>query len=127
MIQEARVHNLPHGVVSPEGERQVTHPTAHMDAGKSLLDGPGSFDIGVGILVMLFNPCCHGENVRIEDEILRREADLLCQEGAGTLTYLHFSFICISLPLLVKRHYNHRRTVLPDEARLFKELLLPLF
>ena len=53
---------------------------------KRLLDLPRRLDEGDTIAIVLLDARCHGEDVRIEDDILGREAGVFGQElvGAGT-------------------------------------------
>ncbi len=66
----------------------------------------------------------HGEHIGIEDNVLRREADLLGQHLVGPGANLGLAGIGIGLALFIEGHDDHCRTIGTDLARLGDEFFL---
>ena len=62
----------------------------------------------------------------IEDDVLRREADLLGQDPVGARADLDLALDGVGLALFVEGHHHHRRAVAADQARLLLETSLRL-
>ena len=65
-----------------------------------------------------------GEDVRIEDDVLRREADFFGEDAVGARADFDAPLVAGGLPILVERHHDRRRAVAPHEPRVVLELLL---
>ncbi len=63
------------------------------------------------VVVVFFNTGRHGKDVRVENNVLRRETDFIDQHAVGTLTDFIFARFGIGLTLLVERHHHHRRAI----------------
>ncbi len=83
VIEERRVHRPAHRVVAAEGERDVAHAAGDLHAGEELLDLPRGLDEVHRVAVVLLDARADGEDVRIEDDVLRRHADLLGEQVIG--------------------------------------------
>ena len=66
------------------------------------------------------------ENIRIENDILRRKPDVLGQQLVRTPADRQFLFDGIGLAALVERHDNDSGPIAPDQARLTQELCFAL-
>src|ERR687885_2490749 len=75
---------------------------------------------------MLLDPGGDGEDVRVEDNILRREADLLGEDVVGAGADLDLLLLRVRLALFVEGHNDHGGAVILQEPRLSDELLLTL-
>ncbi len=75
---------------------------------------------------MLLDAGRHGEDVRVEDQILGREADLLDQKPVRALADRDLALGGLGLTLLVERHHDDTRAVAPHVPRLLEERLLAL-
>ena len=76
VVEEHRVHGLAHRLVAAEGERQVRHAARDVHERHLLLDAPRRLDEGEPVAVVLLDAGGDREDVGIEDDVLRREADL---------------------------------------------------
>ena len=76
------------------------------------------------VVVVLLDAGGDGQDVRIEDDVLRREADFLRQDAIGALADLDLALEAVGLAVLVEGHHHHRRAVTADQLRLAHELLL---
>ena len=76
VVQEDRVDRLAHRVVAAEGERDVRDAAGDQRAGQVLLDPAGGLDEVEPVVGVLLDAGGHGEDVRVEDDVLGREADL---------------------------------------------------
>ncbi len=79
MEQEHRVDCLAYGFVAAEGERDVGNAAGHMAVRQRVLDDAGGFDEVHRVVVVLFDAGGHGKDVRVEDDVFRRKANLLGQ------------------------------------------------
>src|ERR1039458_2368601 len=81
-----------------------THTLPHMHVRKILPDPARRLDEVDAVIIVLLHACGDGENVRIEDDVLGRKADLGCQNVVGALTNLGLALERVGLALLVERH-----------------------
>ncbi len=65
---------------------------------------------------MLLDAGGDGQDVRVEDDVLGREADLFGQQLVGPLADAHLAIGLGGLALLVERHHDDRRAVAADAA-----------
>ena len=73
---------------------------------------------------MLLDPGRDGENVRVEDEVLRRPA-VGRQQVVGAPADLDLALDGVGLPELVERHHDDAGAVAADRSRRLEERLLP--
>ena len=64
------------------------------------------------------------ENVRVKNNVLRREPDLLDQQVVGAPADSRAPLKRIRLAAFVKRHHHHRRAIAADQLRLVQKLFL---
>ena len=121
VIEEHRMHRLAHPLIAAKGEGEVRHAARHMHVRQLGLDAARGIDIGAGVVVMLLDAGGDGEDVRIEDDVLGREADLLGQEIVGALADLEFALGRFRLALLVEGHDHDGGAVAADFARMLEE------
>ena len=121
VIQEHAVHGLTHRIVATERKRHIADATAHHRVRQLRLDQTGGFDKRQPIAVVFLDACSHRKNVRIENNIFGREANLLGQNLVGARTDRNLALDAIGLTLLVERHDHHRRTITPHFLRLRDE------
>ena len=62
------------------------------------------------------------KNIRVENNVARRKANLLREDVVGAFANFDFALEGVGLTLLVKRHDNRRRAIAHDFARVFDEL-----
>ena len=123
VVEERGVHRLADGLVAAECEREVRDAAARPGAGAALLDEGQRLDERLGELVVLLDPRCDGQHVRVEDEVLGREPGLLGEQPVRPLADLDLSLDRVRLALLVERHDDDRGAVAPDLASVLQELL----
>ena len=126
VIEEGGVHGLAHGVVAAEGEADVAEAAADEHAGQLGLDAPGGLEVGQGVLVVLLNARADGEDVGVEDDVLRREADLPGQQVVGAVGNGDALIDRLGLAVLVEGHDDDRRAITPGQPRLAQEFGLAL-
>ena len=81
VIEEHRVHRLAHGLVAAEREGKVRHAAGDMRVRQVLPDPARRLDEGDAVVVVLLDAGRDREDVRIEDDVFRREADLVRQDA----------------------------------------------
>ena len=73
---------------------------------------------------MFFNAGGNGKNIRIENNVFRREAHFLPEQIVGALADFCFARESVSLTLFIKRHHDSRRAIALAQRRLPQELSL---
>ena len=124
VIQEHRVHGLAHGLVAAERERHVAHAAGDVRVRAALADLARGFDEVHAVAVVLLDAGGDREDVRIEDDVFGREADLLHQQLVAALADLDLALERIRLALLVEGHDHHGRAIGLHLARMREERLL---
>ena len=71
---------------------------------------------------MLVDPGRDGEDVRVEDHVLGREAGLLDEQPVRALADRDLALDGVGLALLVERHHDDAGAVAAHRARLLEEL-----
>ncbi len=125
MVEEDGVHRLAEGVVAAEGEAQVRDAAARPRAGAALLDPRQRLEEVARVGVVLLDPGRHRQDVRVEDQVLGREA-LGRQEVVRATADLDSPGNVGRLALLVERHHDDARAVVANPPRLLEERLLAL-
>ena len=126
MVEEDRVHGFAQKIVATERERQVRHAARHMGVGQSRADLRRRLDEVEAISVVRLDAGCHGENIRIEDDVFRREADNFRQDTVGARADLDLALFRVRLALFVESHDDDRRAVAPHDLRVRDEGRLAL-
>ncbi len=78
------------------------------------------------VVVVLLHPGRDREDVRIEDDVLRREADPVHQDVVGALADRALALEGVGLALLVERHDHDRRAVAAHDLGVLDECRLAL-
>ena len=81
VVQEHGVDGLAHRVVAAEGEAHVGNAARDLGARQVLLDPARGVDEVDGVVVVLLDAGGDGEDVRVEDDVLGREVDLVDQHA----------------------------------------------
>ena len=126
VVEERRVHRLPHGVVAAEGEGEVGDAAGGESARAALLDQLDGFDECLAEEIVLFHPRGHGEDVRVEDDVVGPEARLSREQVVGAAADRDLALDRLRLPLLVERHHDDAGAEAADVGRLLEECLLPV-
>ena len=121
------MHRFAHRVVTTERKRNIADAAADFRQRQVLLDPARRFDKVDGVVVVLFDARADGEDVRVEDDILRRKSHLLGEDLVGAGAHLDFSLVGIGLADLVESHNDNRRAVAAHESRLRDEFFFALF
>ena len=124
--QEHRVDRLADGVVPPERERHVRDTAGDVHPGKVLLDPGAGLDEVDPVGRVLLDTGRQREAVRVEDDVLGREADLFGQDPVGAPADLLAALQVVGLTLLVEGHHDDGGAVLAAQPCFADELLLAL-
>ena len=125
MVQERRMHRLPHPVVAAEREGNVGDSARNPGVGQVRLDPPNRLDVVDRVPRVRLNPGRYREDVRIEDDVLRRHPDLVHEQVVGPAAHRDAAFERIGLPLFVEGHHDDRGAVRAGLDGLFAERGLP--
>ena len=97
---------LAHAVVAAEGEGEVRDAARDVHAGTALLDQRRGVDEVLRVVGVLLDAGRDGENVRIEDDVLGREADLVDEELVGAFADLDLALGRVGLAVFVEGHHD---------------------
>ena len=86
-----------------------------------LFDPCDGLDEVHGVVVVFLDAGCDRKDIRIEDDVLGREAGPVHQNVVAAFADFGLAFKCIRLALLVKCHHHRRSTVSPDQSGMFDE------
>ena len=86
-----------------------------------LLDLARRLDEGDAVVVVLLDAGRDGEDVRIEDDVFRRKADLFRQQLIGALADRNLALDRVGLALLVEGHDDDGGAVAQNLARMLEE------
>ncbi len=113
-------------VIAAEREAHVRHSARRPTAGQLALESLDRLDERDRVVVVLLHAGRNGEDVRVEDDVLRPEPDHLRQQAVGTLEDRDAPLDGVCLALLVERHHDDRGAVAAGQAGLPQELVLAL-
>ncbi len=80
-----------------------------------------------GVVVVFINAGRHGEDIRVKNDIFRRETDLFRQDFISAAADLDFTRSRIRLSDLVKGHHHYRRAVTPHQPGVMNKGFYALF
>mmetsp|Transcript_108378 Transcript_108378/g.271656 ORF Transcript_108378/g.271656 Transcript_108378/m.271656 type:complete len:248 (+) Transcript_108378:781-1524(+) len=124
MVQEHAVHGISHRVEPTEGEGQVAQSSTERYARASAFDLRHGIDEVNAVAVVLRQPRGNRQHVAIENDVLRREVQLLAQQLVAALANPHLVLKCGGLTLLIEGHDHHSSTKAHHQLGLPQELLL---
>ncbi|CNV29953.1 Uncharacterised protein [Salmonella enterica subsp. enterica serovar Bovismorbificans] len=107
VVEEYRVDSLTYRVVAAEREGHVRHAAGDQRVRQLAFDVFTSADKVLRVVVVLFNTGGDGKDIRVEDDVFRREAHLFSQNPVRPTANLDFTLAGIGLPLLIKSHHHH--------------------
>ncbi len=122
VVQKHRVNRFAHRIIAPEGERHVGYTTAHTGVGQVFPDPAGGLNEIHRVVVVLVNAGGNGKNIRVKNNVLGREAHFVDQNAIGTFADFFLARRGIGLTIFIKRHYDHRCTILATKSGALNEL-----
>ena len=125
VIQKSSVNRLAHRVVAAKGKGHIADAAADQRVRQLPLNQAHRLEVGQGVLVMFLNARTHGENIGVENDVLRRKPHLLREQAIGAPADAEFARHAVRLPFLVKGHHNHRRAIAPRQPRLAHKFRFP--
>ena len=121
VIQEHGVDRLAHRIVAAKRERHVRHAAAHLRVRQVFLDPARRVDEVDGVVVVLFDARRDREDVRVEDDVFRREAHFVHEEIVRALADLRLALEGVGLALFVEGHHHGGRAVAANQRRVVTE------
>src|SRR5215217_60090 len=94
--------------------------------GQVFLNPACSIDKIYRIIIVFFQTRSNRQDVRVENDVLRRKAQFIDQDIIRPRTDLYSSLIIVGLSLLIKSHYHHGSTVVHNLAGTFPEFIFTL-
>ena len=113
--------------ITTEREGHVTHTTGDLGVRQILSDVLTAVDEVHSVVVVFFDTGSNGKDVRVEDDVLWQEADLIHQNAVGTLTDFVLTRFGIRLAGFIKGHNDHGGTVALAAFCFFDELVFTFF
>ena len=120
------MHRLPYRRVPAKGERNIAQPATRFTSWHCFFDLTNRLNKLHRIVVVLLNTRGHRQNIRVKNNILRRQARFLRQELISSSANGYLSLCICRLPLLIKSHDNDRRTIPANFSCLLQKYFLTL-
>mmetsp|Transcript_4876 Transcript_4876/g.16886 ORF Transcript_4876/g.16886 Transcript_4876/m.16886 type:complete len:474 (+) Transcript_4876:1973-3394(+) len=124
VVEERAVERAAHRLVAAEREGEVGHAARNLGARAHTLDLAGGVDEVDAVVVVLLHTGADGEDVRVEDDVLRVEAHLLHEDAVGARADANLLRLRGRLALLIERHHHNGGAVALDELPVADELVL---
>ena len=105
------MHGLAHRIVAPERKGNVADAPADFGPRQVGLDPFRRPDEIHRVIRVFLHARADGQHVRIENNVLWREADFLHQQVVGAPADFGFALEGVRLPAFIERHHHHRRAV----------------
>ena len=127
VIQKDGMNGFARRIIATERETHIGDTTADFGMRQVLAYPARSLDKVNRIIVVLFDASSDGEDIRIKDDVLRREINLVDQQPIGA--FADFPLACkrIRLALLVKGHHDHSGAVTTTKRGLTQEFGFAFF
>ena len=123
-IQKRGVHRFANTIIASERKLDVADATAESLHRADLLDSTNRFNEVDGVIVVLLDSRGHGQDVRIEDNVLGGESRPVRSAVVGPLANSNFVVHLGCLPLFVKGHHDDCRPVAADQPGAGEKFLL---
>ena len=127
VIEKRAVHRLAHGIVAAKTKRHVRHAAADFRVRQIFFDPARGFDEIHGVVIVLLDARADGEDVRIENNVLRRKADFVHQNLIGAFADADLVRERRGLALFVKRHDDHGCAVFQNFRACSRNFASPSF
>ena len=127
VIKKRGVHGLANLVVAAKAERDVRDAAADLRVRQVGLDPARGVDEVDRVVVVLLHAGGNGEDVRIEDDVFGRKADLVDQNPVGALADADLVLVSRGLALFVEGHHHHRRAIFQHRSGVLAKLLFAFF
>ena len=85
------------------------------------------FDKVHRVVIVLVDPRCDGENIRVENNVFGRKANLFGEDLVSAGTDFDLARFGIRLALFIERHHNHGCSVAAHQFGLLDEFVLAFF
>ena len=121
VVEEDGMDRFAHLVVAAEGKRNVADAAGGVAAGKLGRYPAHRVDEVAAVCIVGVDAGGDGEDVGVEDDVLRRQAGFLHQQAMAAPHDGLAAFQRIRLPVLVEGHHHHRGAVALAQPRLFQE------
>ncbi len=121
--QEHRVDRLTHRVVAAERERHVGDAARGQRVRQLVTDIGAGVDKVDGVVVVLFDTGGDREDVRVKDDVFRREADFIDQDVVGAFADFFFARLGVGLAGFIEGHHHHGGAVALAQLGVVNELL----
>ena len=127
VIKKCGVHGLAHLVIASEAERDVGDAAADLRVRQVGFDPARGVDEVNRVVVVLLHAGGNGEDIRIEDDVFGRKANLVDQYPVGALADADLVLVSRGLALLVESHHHHRRAIFENGGGVLAKLFFAFF
>ncbi|VVN75804.1 hypothetical protein PS685_05292 [Pseudomonas fluorescens] len=114
---------LTNRVVATERERYVGYTARGQGIGQFVADICTGIDEVHSVVVVFFDAGGHGEDVRVENDVFRREAHFVDQNVVGAFADLFLARFGVGLAGFVEGHHHHGGAVALAQLGVLNELL----
>src|ERR1700722_15598851 len=127
VVEERRVDGLANDVVAAKTKGNVGDTAAYSRERQVGFDPARGIDVVDRVIVVLLHARGNGQDIWIEDDVFRREADLINQNPVGALADTNLFRISCRLTLFVESHHDDSSAIFQDGRRMLAERLFPFF
>ncbi len=127
VVEEGCMHGLAHRVVAPKREGDIRESAAGAGTGAALFDFAHGFDEVDGVVVVFLHAGGDSEDVEVENDVLRIEADFVGEDFVGAFGDGYLVSLCGGLPGLVEGHDDDSGSVAADGAGLLAKFVFAAF
>ncbi|CCJ86418.1 hypothetical protein BN133_2795 [Cronobacter dublinensis 582] len=127
VVEEHGVNGFAHRIVAAKRERHVRDAAGDQRVRQLAFNVFTRADKILRIVVVLVDARCDRENVRVEDNIFRREAHLFSENFVRPAANVDFALAGVSLAHFVKRHHHDCRAVAAHQFCVMYERFDALF
>ena len=127
VIEKDRMHGFTHRIVPAKGKANIRQSARNTRMRQVRFDTAASFEEMHGVIIMLFNPCRHGENIRIKNDVFWREIHFIDEQIISPLTDFEFMVCGLRLAFFIKRHDNSGSAQIAYNTCMGQELFFTLF
>src|SRR5665648_604408 len=119
MKQEYRMNGFTNLIVSSERKGHIAYSTACFGMFQVFLDPAYRINKVNRIIIVFLHSSADDQNIRIENDILRRKINFVDQNIVGALTNFDTSFKRIGLAFFVESHHNYCGSISFQQLGLF--------
>ena len=127
VVEKGGVDGFAHVVIAAKRKGDIADAAADQRAGADFFDAADSLDKVERVGGVFLHAGGDGEDIGVEDNIVRGDTDFLCQNFVGALADAHLVVYFRRLALFVKGHHDDGSAIVAADLGLLYKICLALF